>query len=150
LIRLIAISLLLLILPGCYLLKSPAERLDYLLTKYPGLATTDTVRIADTLIIDSVSVDTIHTMSPGGRDTIIIRQNNVVTKVIRHIDTLRISTDVASDTIIRTQTVTVDKIKHIPMGEIDAWEVLWSEYKYYVLGIIVLLILLIILKIFKL
>jgi len=142
----IIISLLLLTLPACYLLKSPAERLDYLISKHPELATTDTMTLTDTLITELLQLDSVYVMSPGGRDTLIIREHNITTRIIRQYDTLYVRTTAAPDTIIRTQTVTVERIKHVPMSVSDAASRLWQKYRWWVLGLVVLILALLILR----
>ena len=78
------------------------------IAKDPSILTAQSVTIIDTVIIPSVRFDSVYTTLPN--DTITIEKERLKIRVIRELDTLIISGECQTDTVIRIQEVKVSQI----------------------------------------
>lgn len=95
---------------------SPQKRLDRLLKNHPGLITKDTVFKTDTLLVPSISSDSLFPkdlfydeLERG--DTVVIEKERLVTKIFRIHDTIKVSTFAPGDTVVRTIKVPMYRIQ---------------------------------------
>lgn len=105
---------------------SPAKRLDKLLTKHPELAKNDTIIFTDTLVTDQVFTDTIVKFDKDKSDTIYLSKDKLKVKVITKLDSIYISGECISDTIINTKEVIVEKLLPCPPQKERTW---WEKVK---------------------
>jgi hypothetical protein len=126
---------------------SPQKRLQRLIRKHPELVATDTVKLSDTVISEHIELDTIFILNPSGKDTIILREKNVLTRIYRHIDTLKVFTEVQPDTVIITREVINNKVKIIHESKWDKWVRSWG--KWILIGLVICLILFLIASVLR-
>jgi hypothetical protein len=89
---------------------SPQRRLEKLLERHPELTSKDTLMVRDTLITPGVTADT-SLLLAHLPDTVIIQKEKLRMELVRLHDTLFVSGNCMSDTIIRTLEVPVEKIR---------------------------------------
>ena len=93
-----------LLLGGC----SASWHLKMAIKKNPGLQTTTTMTVTDTVVIDPVVVrDTIVTST---NDTIILEKERLKIKIVRINDTLIVDGQCAGDTIVKFIDVPIEKL----------------------------------------
>lgn len=131
--RLIAIILTTLMLSGCVWLQKatkmrPEDRLNRIILRNPHLMSIDTTIWHDTIITDIIKLDTTFILSETGHDSIVIREEKVITYIYRNTDTIRVYTEVQPDTIVETR-IEVTKGIHTT-------EIVTDPYKSIVIGII--------------
>jgi hypothetical protein len=117
---------------------SPQKRLARLLKHHPELISHDTIHLKDTFISKSVKLDSFFLYdSLKTFDTITLNNGKLTVRIIKIYDTLKVSGECKSDTIIINKTIPVDRIKYETPN-------FWSEYKIYIfivsafLGLIIL------------
>ena len=89
---------------------SPQRRLEKLLAQHPELTARDTISMKDTLITPEVTVDTSFLLNKL-HDTVVIQKEKLRMEFVKLHDTLFVSGNCMSDTVIRTLEVPVEKIK---------------------------------------
>jgi hypothetical protein len=89
---------------------SPQRRLEKLLARHPELTARDTLLVRDTLITPGVTADT-SLLLDHLPDTVVIQKENLRLELVRLHDTLFVSGNCKSDTIIHTLEVPVEKIR---------------------------------------
>ena len=108
---------------------SPQYRLQRLLRNHPELAVMDTIVKPDTTYITGIRTDTtiyLHTT-----DSITLTKERLVVRVIRDVDTFRISGECRPDTVIKKKIVAVPVIfKQAP--ELSLWQKLKRDKWYFV------------------
>ncbi len=112
---------------------SPQKRLERLVSHHPELRLVDTVMLHDTLTIPEVSADTAIALNRLS-DTSVIREDRLEISLIKLRDTLHLKGRCKADTIIRTLSIPVERIKLIktePKGNV------LSKFMWIAAGIIV-------------
>lgn len=89
---------------------SPQQRLERLVYRHPELRTVDTLRFTDTVITPMARIDTALSLFNLAHPSV-IRHDRLELSVLRIRDTVHIRAACNPDTIIRTHTVAVEKIR---------------------------------------
>lgn len=119
---------------------SPQQRLDNIVKRHPELVkTTETIKI-DTVIRQSVRVDTVMDLL-SWRDTVTrtVTHDNYILKLKRIHDTILVTAYSPPDTISIVKVVTSSEVK--------AQKTIWPWMKYVLWGVIVLAIVVIVKKV---
>lgn len=111
---------------------TPQKRLDRLIRKHPELVRVDSVKIIDTVITKSVSVDTMRVMN--SYDTFIVNRDRLTVQVIRHQDSIYVYGKCAGDTVVIERKVPV---KVIEVSD----EIIPSKIFFPILNLLVFLLL---------
>ena len=119
--------ILLLFLSSC----TPQKRLERLIRKHPELVRVDSVKIIDTVITKSVSVDTMQVMNTY--DTFIVNRDRLTVQVIRHQDSIYVYGKCAGDTVVLERKVPV-RIIEVK----ESTSVPWWVYAFLILVLVVL------------
>ncbi len=119
--------LLLLFLSSC----TPQKRLERLIRKHPELVRVDSVKIIDTVITRSVSIDTMQVMNTY--DTFIVNRDRLTVQVIRHQDSIYVYGKCAGDTVVLERKVPV-RIIEVK----ESTTVPWWVYVFLILVLVVL------------
>ena len=119
--------ILILFLASC----TPQKRLDRLIRKHPELVRVDSVKIVDTVITRSVSIDTMQVMNTY--DTFIVNRDRLTVQVIRHQDSIYVYGNCAGDTVVLERKVPV-RIIEVKESTTAPWWV----YAFLVLVLVVL------------
>ncbi len=119
--------ILLLFLASC----TPQKRLERLIRNHPELVRVDSVKIIDTVITKSVSVDTMQVMNTY--DTFIVNRDRLTVQVIRHQDSIYVYGKCAGDTVVLERKVPV-RIIEVK----ESTTVPWWVYAFLVLVLVVL------------
>ena len=119
--------ILLLFLSSC----TPQKRLERLIRKHPELVRVDSVKIIDTVITRSVSIDTMQVMNTY--DTFIVNRDRLTVQVIRHQDSIYVYGKCAGDTVVLERKVPV-RIIEVK----ESTTVPWWVYAFLVLVLVVL------------
>jgi len=101
-----------LIIVGTLVSCSPQRRLERLIDHHPELLMGDTIPFQDTIIRLPVKVDTAFTLT-SLIDTVKIVRDRLEVSLIRISDTIRLKAACKADTIIRTLSIPVERIKLI-------------------------------------
>jgi len=108
---------------------SPQYRLQRLLKHHPELAVIDTIIRPDTAIMPGIRTDTtifLHTT-----DSITLTKERLVVRLIRDVDTFRISGECRPDTVIKKKIVAVPVVfKQAP--ELSLWQKLKRDKWYFI------------------
>ena len=108
------------------------------IAKDPSILTAQSVTIVDTVIIPSVRFDSVYVTSPS--DTITIEKERLKIKIVRHLDTLTVSGECQTDTIIRIKEIKVPQIvykeKENKAVSLIAWLALVVAIVYCLLRVI--------------
>jgi hypothetical protein len=123
----------------CCTLCTPQQRLNHLVKKHPELVRTDTVTIADTTITPGSYADTIVSLLASRTDTVVIRQDNIITKVFTHLDSIYISSTALPDTIVKQIPVPYRYVQPVEEKK-DNWP--WWKMAYDALIALLLLLML--------
>ena len=110
---------------------TPQKRLDRLIRNHPELARVDSVKIVDTVITRSVSIDTMQVMNTY--DTFIVNRDRLTVQVIRHQDSIYVYGNCAGDTVVLERKVPV-RIIEVK----ESTSVPWWVYAFLVLVLVVL------------
>ncbi len=119
--------ILLLFLSSC----TPQKRLERLIRKHPELVRVDSVKIIDTVITRSVSIDTMQVMNTY--DTFIVNRDRLTVQVIRHQDSIYVYGKCAGDTVVLERKVPV-RIIEVK----ESTTVPWWVYVFLILVLVVL------------
>jgi hypothetical protein len=119
--------ILLLFLSSC----TPQKRLERLIRKHPELVRVDSVKIIDTIITQSVSIDTMQVMNTY--DTFIVNRDRLTVQVIRHQDSIYVYGKCAGDTVVLERKVPV-RIIEVK----ESTTVPWWVYAFLILVLVVL------------
>jgi hypothetical protein len=119
--------ILLLLLASC----TPQKRLERLIRNHPELVRVDSVKIIDTVITQSVSIDTMQVMNTY--DTFIVNRDRLTVQVIRHQDSIYVYGKCAGDTVVLERKVPV-RIIEVK----ESTSVPWWVYTFLVLVLVVL------------
>jgi hypothetical protein len=119
--------ILLLFLASC----TPQKRLERLIRNHPELVRVDSVKIIDTVITKSVSVDTMQVMNTY--DTFIVNRDRLTVQVIRHQDSIYVYGKCAGDTVVLERKVPV-RIIEVK----ESTSVPWWVYAFLILVLVVL------------
>lgn len=101
-----------LLIVGTLISCSPQRRLGRLIDHHPELLMGDTIPFQDTIIRLPVKVDTAFTLT-SLIDTVKIVRDRLEVSLIRISDTIRLKAACKADTIIRTLSIPVERIKLI-------------------------------------
>jgi|688.fasta_scaffold155226_2 hypothetical protein len=119
--------ILLLFLSSC----TPQKRLERLIRKHPELVRVDSVKIIDTIITQSVSIDTMQVMNTY--DTFIVNRDRLTVQVIRHQDSIYVYGKCAGDTVVLERKIPV-RIIEVK----ESTSVPWWVYVFLILVLVVL------------
>lgn len=119
--------ILLLLLASC----TPQKRLERLIRNHPELVRVDSVKIIDTVITRSVSIDTMQVMNTY--DTFIVNRDRLTVQVIRHQDSIYVYGKCAGDTVVLERKVPV-RIIEVK----ESTTVPWWVYVFLILVLVVL------------
>lgn len=120
--------ILILFLASC----TPQKRLERLIRNHPELVRVDSVKIIDTVITQSVSIDTMQVMNTY--DTFIVNRDRLTVQVIRHQDSIYVYGKCAGDTVVLERKVPV-RIIEVK----ESTSVPWWVYAFLVLVLVVIL-----------
>ena len=108
------------------------------IAKDPSILTAQSVTLVDTVIIPSVRFDSVYVTSPS--DTITIEKERLRIKIIRQSDTLIVSGQCQTDTVIRIKEVKVPQIiykeKENKVVSLIAWLALVVALVYFLRRVI--------------
>ena len=108
------------------------------IAKDPSILTAQSVTLVDTVIIPSVRFDSVYVTSPS--DTITIEKERLRIKIIRQSDTLIVSGECQTDTVIRIKEVKVPQIvykeKENKVVSLIAWLALVVALVYFLRRVI--------------
>jgi len=119
--------ILLLFLSSC----TPQKRLERLIRKHPELVRVDSVKIIDTIITQSVCIDTMQVMNTY--DTFIVNRDRLTVQVIRHQDSIYVYGKCAGDTVVLERKIPV-RIIEVK----ESTSVPWWVYVFLILVLVVL------------
>jgi len=112
---------LLLLLSSC----SPQHRLQRLVAHHPELKIADTLILRDTIIRSAIIADSSFPLSQM-TDTVVISRDRLEIKLVKQHDTIHVTGQCKSDTIIRELRVPVEKIKLVKEGGGLLCKILWG------------------------
>ena len=110
---------------------TPQKRLERLIRNHPELVRVDSLKIIDTIITQSVSIDTMQVMNTY--DTFIVNRDRLTVQVIRHQDSIYVYGKCAGDTVVLERKVPV-RIIEVK----ESTSVPWWVYAFLILVLVVL------------
>ena len=103
------------------------------IAKDPSILTAQSVTLVDTVIVPSIHFDSVYVTSPS--DTITIEKERLRIKIIRQSDTLIVSGECQTDTVIRIKEVKIPQIiykeKENKVVSLIAWLALVVALVYF-------------------
>lgn len=134
---LIKTSLLMLLLNSC----SATWHLNKAIKKDPTILEKDTVTVVDTVVTAPVQIK--DTMVLEDRDTIVVVKDRLKLQLVRSFDTIAVEAECASDTIISTIEVPVEKIVYVKKKSLS------QQIKDYLLAAMFIVSVYLVIKIYK-
>ena len=134
---LIKTSLLMLLLNSC----SATWHLNKAIKKDPTILEKDTVTVVDTVVTAPVEIK--DTMVLEDRDTIVVVKDRLKLQLVRSFDTIAVEAECASDTIISTIEVPVEKIVYVKKKSLS------QQIKDYLLAAMFIVSVYLVIKIYK-
>jgi hypothetical protein len=123
-------------LPSC----SAKWHIKRAIKKDPTILRADTVTVRDTVYLPEIKHDTAFLMQ-NDVDTFVIEKERLNVRIIRQLDTLKVSAECAADTVVR--------VVKMPYKQVVYKRTFWDMIKPYVIAFLILLALSLVYKIVK-
>ena len=117
---------------------SPQSRLNRLIKNHPELSIKDTVKVIDTLIIPELKFDTVFRVT-NNIDTFYVDKENIKFQIIKNDSIIKVKFFIPADTIIKTLTVPVEKIKVVKEDHFLEW-LKWIALSLGIVALIIFLL----------